>query len=552
MMIGDGTDTRGLLWAYELVKSTWREHPSRMLYGSIYTTLRAVPDGGGIWVPINEKLLVPLLTQLARDGLLPTAVALTLMVFNGMSVVYMGEKLRWHRAATFAIALAFTVIPYTRARAAVHIALVGYYWLPLAIGATAGIADIWRDGKAVSQRRAYLEYALVLLLAVTVAHYYLILLAILLPWFVYFFSQRSASFRFRRWLFAALCAAPAIAITAFQFSHPLPPDVPIPASGIPVSDKVLAHRMVRAYGVEPWNYVTGDIKFGPYDALYPRQLVNEVVYTPDQSRNPHERSNGIRWLILIPLLVAGAIYPFRKPRVAPSRQTQAWLVLAAGAWLCALSPEFFPALCEKFTPAMLINRLVPQFRVPSRIGPVFHFALLLLFGDLLSSCFQRRKPIASFLSFTVPLCIVLESAPVSPMLRSELLDVWPQLSRADGSCGAGFSLPFEEANYDIFEETRGTRCALVNPLLSTEAEGLERAFGEDAFQDGLAAETLPAFVECMGLSWIRFGGPLAGGRAANLCHSLGWQMTSAKICVRPEARPPSGARLQACTARSAQ
>ena len=550
-MIGDGTDARGLLWSYEIVQRTWREHPSWMLYGAIFTDLRDLPTGGGLWVPFNERLLVPLLALVAKDGHLATAMALALMTLNGLSVGYMGEKLRWNRAVTLAVALAFAVNPYTRARAAVHMALVGYYWLPLAIGATVGLATTDAALSASTRFRKYAEYTFVLLLCATVAHYYLIIFALVTPWLLYLYVKKSVSLRPKTLFFAAVCAIPAISALAWQIARPLPSGVAPTATAVPIPDRELARSYVRACGAEPWNYITGDIKFGAADINPLRELANRLVYSPDQSRNPHERSNGIRWSAFVALIVSFATWKRRSPRPPASPTTRAWLVLAIAGFLCAMSPEFLlPKSLESFTPAMVINDFIPQFRVPSRIGPAFHLAILLMFGDFMTRLMEQEGRWSHVLAWVLPLSVVIEGTPLSPMMRAPLHPVQSALVRHDGNCGAGLALPFAVADYWAFEDTRGTKCQLANPLSAIDGTKVETLVGAEAMSARGATASAALFAECMGLSWFLMRPALHGASGNALCTALGWEMKGENVCLRPSTRPISGRTVAECGAQA--
>jgi hypothetical protein len=562
--LGDGTDPRGLLWAYEIVWQTWLAHPTRLLFGAVYTTMRDAPGATSLWMPWNERILVVLLHPLLRLTDLPTGVGLAMMTANGAAFAWMARSFRFPFLLQLGGALAFACNPFTRARVAVHLALAGIYYLPLLLGAVERLAA--RDASlplwSKASFRTLLGPAFALLLAMTSAHYYLVLVIVTAPWFLGYFALRcwqarpaTAPMSPRRYALrhgaaACLASAPALLFLAWNFRFALPPSLAAGVSAYPKVNESTSLYYLRTFGAELVDYVAGDLNFGDADLNPLRALVSRhVIGDLSAASTAHEHANGIRWSVLG--LTAMAAFTSLRRAAPPQKQIFALLLLMVIALFSSFAPQLLQVSGVVIGPAMAIHKLIPNFRVPARLGPTVHFAALLIafigFSAWLkarSAHWQRWGP-AGLLAL-----LVLEFLPLAPCMVSPVRPVRTHLTVASArapadvkECGAGLFLPFAGGDYWAFEETRGTPCALVNPSAETSVRRLEAAVGNKA--DAAAAVAL---AQCMKLDWLVFREEVQPN-AAEICAALGFERVTSDACRRATVTPPQERKpLQECSA----
>jgi hypothetical protein len=112
-----------------------------------------------------------------------------------------------------------------------------------------------------------------------------------------------------------------------------------------------------------------------------------------------------------------------------------------------------------------------------------------------------------------------------------------QVSQPDGSCGPGVFLPFSNWDYWAFEETRGTKCSLLNPTSEASAAQLEGMIGGTDFVRPGQKDALLAFIRCAGLEWVSFRGNVPAPVRESVCSELGWVKGDALSCRAPAHTP---------------
>ena len=171
--IGDDTDLRALTWQYRVIQRTLFEHPTWLLFGSIFTPLRDAPEGATLWIPWIERVLVPPLYTVSNDGTIACAVVFCIMVFNGLAMMWFAKVSHWPRLLGLAAALSFAVTPFTRARASVHTALAGIFFIPLVFGSLELLSRLRRTD--ASWKKDTLHASIALFFSCFVAHYFILL-----------------------------------------------------------------------------------------------------------------------------------------------------------------------------------------------------------------------------------------------------------------------------------------------------------------------------------------------------------------------------------------
>src|SRR5262249_8595216 len=126
----DGTDPASLPYAYDMLLQTWEKNPSRFLYGAVYSEQGDPERGSAYWLPWNERWTLVLTSYFLNLEQIPTAFSALLLLLNALIMYALARFVSWPRTVASGIAMAWAFCAYTRARAKVHMALVGYYHLP--------------------------------------------------------------------------------------------------------------------------------------------------------------------------------------------------------------------------------------------------------------------------------------------------------------------------------------------------------------------------------------------------------------------------------------
>jgi hypothetical protein len=560
VMVGDGVDSVTNPWQYQLVLDVLRTRPQDLLFGAVYTDQMNAPEGVASFIPWIERGFVVLYAPFMRPDLMPTAMVWGLMVLSGLCFHAYGRALGWPRVVAFALAMAWAFCPFTRARAAVHIALVGTYWAPLIFLALHILA---RPPRWLSTRQATVLASGLILLAAFAAHYFVMMAAIMAPLFLlyYFVVLPRGASRSRGLAKVLMVAAPAILFVVWSVAVPVPSYGTRALAGV-VTLRSESSLYLKNYGAHPLDFVAGDTALGERDLLPLRaRWTRELrVLVPD---NRHERANGIRWSVLAACVGLAIVLGARRIRRLSSLErilgTFAF-VLGASAFLLSLSPDGLRIYDQDLGPIQLVAKVLPRFRVPNRIGILVHFAALLGAGVLLSRVLRKHLVLrrdgaavskaAVALSVVVPAIVLLDYAPLE---RVPLAAVIPQRADLeahapgprDGAkpvkCGGGMTVPYvtwgfhEEDYYKTLTAVRGTSCKILHAsYLTSEDDVLRVAIGKPAYDvvDRARAERL---ARCAGASWILFRLDASADLRRDLCAEMGWSLVDGDVCHAPEA-----------------
>jgi|GEM_PF-1797408 len=561
-LMSDGGDATTLPFNYHAIQEAARESPRNLLYGAIYNPQLGAPFGSGMWVPWIERWLVVIFGAVLPVEAIPTAFVWVLMVLAGLCVYAFGRMERWPKVLAFSLALAYAFNPYTRARASVHDALVGIYCLPLLF---VGLHNIRR--KATPKRIAI--SGLLFVLSVWSAHYYIIILAAISPLFLWFQLRRDGTLPheppqpraagWKRLGPLSLAALPAVAFLAWNVLHPLPPNTPPTKPYVPPSDA--APVFMNVYAARPIDYFSNDVAFGVRDLNPLRQRVNKKVGANLDGSNPPERSNGIRWSILIPFLILlvamctpGVSSRLRKSLGQPTwRKLKYWTVFALLMFVLSLSPQSVSVYQYDLGLSSWIHFLFHEFRVPSRCGPFAHFAVLVTVGTLASAYWDRvfghsaqtwRRNLAS----VVPLLMVLDYPPLLPVPIAATYPPRTDLAAAGGgNCGVGFYFPYsagagsgdEVEMYRIYQQLRDTNCRSLQQPLATELhEKMLNRLGHKAFRKSVKnrgrarvfQQRFVDFAQCAQLDWVVFRDSVPEDWRVGICQKLGWVRVADDAC----------------------
>jgi hypothetical protein len=353
--------------------------------------------------------------------------------------------------------------------------------------------------------------------------------------------------------FARLVAAgvPAVLFLGWNLLAPLPREV---AAEQAMHRPAIASYWLVTFAARPIDYLTGDIAFDASDWNPLRaSLTRGVRDARYDSSNNIERANGIRWSVLVITFVA-TVAVLRKRRQKSLPEPVRWelvffVALAAGAYWLSLSPRSFAPGGIGMGPSLWVHKLLPHFRVPSRFGPVVHFACLVIAGYALTAWLARSKsrPFRTGILVLAPFVAVLEFLPLHP--------VWAIAAQPDRAelvlpgtnyCGTGVFFPYvgirpgslEEFDYyKTIQQMKRTSCILGNiPLDDPRNAAFYAKIGTDRFASAPAAtaSALVEFLKCSGFEWVVFRDEASPGMRAKVCSDLGWKRVSDDSCRNPD------------------
>jgi hypothetical protein len=542
-MIGDDSDLVGLAWGYRILVRTLLHDPSRLIYGAVFSEATNAPTGNALWFPWIERILVPLFTPFTNDATLPTAMAWALMSLNGICVYIFGRVLRWPRFVALAMGICLAYNSYTRARANVHIALIGVFGIVLIFIALELVSS--REWMSAARKKSSSIWAGVALFLVTFsAHYYLIMFIVLTPFLLIYFLLRVRSSDLPKLPSLArliVCSLPAVLFLGWNFLMPLPPKYLNHVPAVPAVREENV-QFLHAFGAHPMDYLGFDLKLGSKDWLPSRSAITEEIRADIGGSNAHERSNGIRWSLLAVLLVAivAQLWP-RQMNRSERRSAQLrglFLIFAAMCFFLSLSPQGLMSYQTEIGPSLLVFKYFPNFRVPSRFGIVAQFAIIVVVAEFWVSLLRRSRVTKSLAKWVLnpllPLIAVIDYAPMNPVMVVPFSYARKELPLPSGECGMGMGIAFSHWGYWIFQQVRGTECNVMFPTGRAPERLLEATFGDNQNFDSPAVQTrFVAYARCTGMDWVVMSAHINPPAREAICKSLGWNFVSNDSCRTP-------------------
>lgn len=531
--LGDGGgDPQTLAFYDSQLIETFRKRPSYLLYGAVYSPQQFAPAGVPMWVPWIERIVVPLVGLFTTEpSRLITLVAWVLMSLSAVCFYGYARSMDWGRVLSLSLALCWAFNPFTRARIDAHVALAATYYLPLVFWALEltkrGAAE---EGKA--QRRTIALAAMAIVGSTMAAHYFVVSLLFLSPFCaLYYFLTRDRAVSWQRNTVTLLVAAlPAVLFLAWNILKPVPSGVlSAGESAVPVNDQT---QILYDLAARPQDYLGGDVRFGTDDWNPLRAMVNLVI-TRGGRTNSAEPANGIRWAVLLVVLVGviSLIVPRVRRRIARDVKLKllALFLFGAMAFLYSMPPDIIKIGGVELGPSRLAFAIIRNFRCPCRVGPSVHFAALVMAGTFLHEWTKGRwfdvdvVPRTLALGIAMPL-VVLDYPPTKPLIVAPLRRARVELERPNGQgCGMGMYIPAGNGwEWDTrTQEFYGTSCEIMDP-----PKGLL-----------LRKEDVTSVARCARLSWIVYTG--APPLLDEVCKDLGWERASKDSCRAPSPIPPA-------------
>lgn len=565
-VMSDGTDPLALPIFYDRLIATFHEHPSRFFYGNLVMTGFGPESESPQWVPWNERWLIVALAPMFNSVQLHVALVIVLALLTALSMGLLARAIGWSRSLAVGLAISWGFSAYCRARAKTHPDLAGVFHVPLIF------LGVWLATRR-SSRASLAGAAVALLLASTSAHYYVVTMLFLSPFFIAYAAlesrtRKEAALAIGRLLVAAL---PTVLFLGFSFIKPIPSDVVVRKEELfratsPVPETMLNPFLTR-FAARPIDYLTSDLSLAIVNGYYQtpqdlnplRGLASQDALKSMNGSNPHERTNGIRWSILI-LGILGIVScagPLRQDRRA-FRNVIFFGVFGFFTFLLSLSPDAFPSI--ELSPAYWMNSVIRQVRVPSRAGINVHFALLMATGFFLAASTPGKLKWRHWLLLpgAFPLLMLLDYPPlVQPMPIARVMTPYVSLSPPNPPCGTGMLFPpliiaDEIPFYQFQSRLRGTGCVAVNESVPL-TERLREVFPMNpAYLQGLAGnvaarDQLLKFSSCAGLRWIAIHpGVLPREWAMRFCEEAAGTLDADQVCVVKPQGEATVARLQQC------
>ena len=531
--LSNGTDTLTTPAQMDMLIRAFHERPSLLFYGAVHTAQLDPPHGVGLWFPWIDRILILSGSRVLPVAALPTFYGWALMVLNGLAFHAFARFEGWKKPLCFALSIAFTFNPYVRTRLAVHPALAAIYFLPLVFLA---IRLIQRKRGAWS----LIVAAVSLIAALTTAHYYWMILIALLPFLIFICLWRQKEWKLLLGR-AALASIPALLFLGWNALVPLPSDLRARAA---VQSPPPRPYFLVQFAARPIDYLAGDLMMGTRDLNPLRAEIGRNILAHLDTSNPWERTNGIRWSLLLLFLGITVIYARSGSRQkAFDLETRirlgGFLLFTFGAFWISLSPRSLAPGGHGIGPSLWVHWLLPNLRVPSRFGPAVHFGVLLIAGTGLDLWLRRNR--APALLWLLPALMVLDYAPLEPMpMRALLPNLSPIEEGRVSHCGVGLFLPTlsgveigpdgEVETYSWFQKLRGTSCALLGGAASTDSNAALRA--EFAQVPGNLADEkhLMRFIDCAQISWIGLSSKTQPADRSRLCQEIGFEIVAPDLC----------------------
>lgn len=541
LALGDGTDPAAISYYFEFLVRRFFESPFDFLFGAIHLPYTDAPSGMSLIIPMGQRIAVLMMAPFVAPEQMATGLVLIGMVLNGLCMYVLARLLKIPRVVAWGMGLAWAVNAYTRARAKVHMGSVGIYHLPLVF---IGLHLVAKGGKRNSILAAFC-----FLTVAFMNQYFIVMLVPLVPillWHAHR-SKRPPGPAMLFWRRLVLCALPGTLWLLSNLIMPMPPWVKFDGPVMPKTGETREayHPFLSRFAARPMDYFTGDVGIGTADVNPLRENMNGyLVATRYEGSNPHERAEGIRWILWF--LAAAALLgflPSQRKRWPPEDQALILQLVALGALSFLLSLS--PAELGPFSPAFWLHKLVSQFRVSNRAGIGVHFAVLLVAGLALKNWLSLQKAEnmkrAGALLFVV--LILLELPPLfQPMPMSRIM---PRLAPLvePRECGVGMTYPYVSNMhylmefYQFVQRMRGSRCPFINANTPGETNTvMVQNFGVPIVMQNLGANPqllthkLTRFARCVPLSWVVFDPLLGFEEAKGLCDQLGWTLTRDGLC----------------------
>lgn len=559
--MSDDSDPAGLPYVYQQIIDVWKSKPSHMFYGAVYSDTWEPEKGTAIWTPWSERWIAALGSYFVPVEQISTLLVVILALFNFLTFFILCRYLGWNQWISIGLALCWAFNAFTRARAKVHMSMTGIYHVPLIFLGLLLIAR-GRSWKSVAGA------ALCFLIACTTTHYFIVTSAFLSLFFLVYLCLQPEFMRSWKEKAARLLvsAVPLLLFLGFNFLYPIPEGTrmslqdSVPKTGDRIQGQM--HPFLYYYSAEPVDYLTGDIALQVERSdLNPfRGALNKHVVENMSKGNFHERTNGLRWSLILLAFVGIGFALFKRSQMEKFERRQIFFFCGFGVFAFLLSmPPDFPM--EGLGPSGWLYSLVNQIRVTNRAGIWVHFSLLMITGYLFASAAASKAKWRNWLLLpgVFPALMILDYPPmVQQMPMAPIRPVFTELTPVGTECGTGLYFPFISPNTDVpyyafMQRLRGTNCRSLNAI----ADPAQNQWMTQLFPPTMeliqilnteprVAQALEKIIRCVPLSWIVFDPVVDAGWRQGVCDRLGWKLNPDLTCVDPAEHRPYAQRPDRC------
>ena len=535
-VMSDDTDPSALPHAYDALLRAFDQDWTNVFYGAVVIDQGHPDHDTTTWFPWVERVIVIVARHLVPIEQMSTLVVMVLMTATALSFFGLARAWGWSYPLALGLAMAWAFCPFERARAQVHTAMTGTYHLPLIF---LGLHLVARR----RDRRSVAWAALCFVAACTTLQYLIIVAAALSPFYALYLWLASARGTRRRTFARALVAAlPAVLFLGWSLKFPVPARANLGVTAIfPQTGRAPAgelHPFLSVYAARPLDFLGGDIALThpAGEWLAPRAWIDDHTLKTLGNGNVHERTNGIRWSLLV-LALCGLIFA----RGPDRRLTWLFAGFAASCFWLSLAPD---QPFADWGPSGWLWRIIPQVRVPSRAGIGAHFGVLMMVGFGLGRAAGSRA--RRWLARALPLLVLLEYPPLTtPLSMAPVRPVYSHLVK-DQRCATGLFFPFVNDDlypviyYHFKQRLRGTGCTVINAYTEPdEARSLYQRFPTSneylarLESDPAAEAEVVKLARCVPLGWIAFDPMTPPAWRERTCAKLGWRLFEDLSCVDP-------------------
>lgn len=560
LVLSDGSDPVTFTYQFAFLKKTFVENPKELLFGSVFNPHMDAPYGVNLWIAQTERVIVIFLSFFLPVEQISTGLVLVYMTLDGFIMFLLARAMNIPNLVSWGMGCAWAFNAYTRARAKVHMGLVGIFHIPLVF-----LALIFVSKKKKSHKMAALVFFIIV---ASSSHYYVVTLAVFTPLLLAFaWIQRDPSDSKKKFVLNLFSlTVPAIAFLAYNLLVPVSPwsnnTAPyFPPTGMHKTDEY--HPFLDRFGAKPIDYFTGDIAIGLKDPNPIKEILN-ITLAKDNYHNsfPHEVALGIRWQIWLLAFIA-LIYLAKKNNeiFSASDKKTSLLFCAFGvlSLLLSISPDSMPS----GGPSLWLYRVIPQIRVPNRAGIGVSFSLIILAGLFLKSFFNSFPVLQKtklYIAIAFAVLVIAEFPPLYQAMPMSNIDPVFKALTGNNPCGTGFLYPYASGQensisyYYLLQRMRGSNCNIINSstpsILDNKMGALfasEFVFNRLRKNTSNEVSLLKHFTNCSDITWIVFSPPLKKETSQGLCAGMKWNWHSDGVCINPETLPKMKKSIEDCT-----
>lgn len=449
-VLSDGTDPTTFPYQFSFLINEFLKDPTNLLFGAVYNPYLDYPQGQVMWIPMIERLQVLLFAPFVPVEQISTGLVILSMTLNAFFMYLLGRAFNLSNVTSFSMGIAWGFSAYTRARAKVHMGLVGIYHLPLLFLCLLLLKK--------HDRRSFILSSTGFLLISFMPHYYVVTLASLTPLILIFiWLQKSGRTYFFK---VCLAAIPAILWLSWSLLKPLPFSISFKGSPYPTTGQTTEkyHPYLNHFKAEAIDFFTGDIGIGEVDINPIKEILHFKISNENfRGSNPHEKAQGIRWVLWLFGILGCAILFKKDKRIG--------FFMAFG--LCS----FWLSLDPSYGASLWLHKFVSQIRVPNRAGIGLAFSLILISGFFIQYLQQNLNPNRfnlKIISWAFLLLIIFELPPlINFMPISNIVPKFEELT-SKLNCGVGTTYPVlkeTQSNlvyYYLQQRLRNSNCKILS------------------------------------------------------------------------------------------